>query len=499
MSREHHSRPLLAAAVVAFAAFAAMPSVRAAETQPTCFRFVDPVNGNDNANGSLTAPWKTIFNAMYGPAPVAYGDVVVLLPGIYSPSTNGEFWPLFMRDGVSLQGTNALNTILQGEADEFGELPTILYFFSGFHQDDFADTLVDGVTITNGKNGILLNTEFIPVRPSIANCFIVKNECGVRITSIYHETVDVDGYVNHAPRLANDTIASNDFGIVDEGVWVPTDPDPDGTENGEADSCIVNCLVYPNSESDLSGVDDEDIVATAFCTFDAGGESFVKNSSPSTYVAVCGLQPFDVYVWPTRWDYRIKRGSPLIDAGTTSLVVANGTIGRRFFQCGQDIFDVDCEGYFNHRLRGAAPDIGADEVGQLILAGYAPKTTDFTPAFPNAVMSVNPDPVIPGPLFATVHLSGGGLLGYTNNEPLSTPGVRPRYTTAPSSTSDGLRVVNPNFYIPGTPATIALSPAGTFNFQQSSATAVRRNMQALPMNATQQTTLSNLQSYRILP
>lgn len=489
--------PVVAAAAVVLAA--SPPAARAAETQPTCIRYVDPVAGNDGAVGTLSYPWKTINRALYGNNPVAYGDVVVLLPGIYSPSTNGEFWPLSMRDGVSLQGTNALNTILQGEADEFGNKPNILNFFAGSMDQTFEDTLVDGVTITNGESGIILNTEFIPVRPTIANCFIVKNEVGVRIISIYHATVDVDGYVNHEPRLINDTIAQNGIGILDEGIWVPSDPDPDGTVNGEADSCIVNCIVYPNALSDLEGVDDEDISATAFCTTDAAGVSQVKNNTPFTYVSVCGLGAIGVYVWPARWDYRIQPLSPFVDQGTTDLSVANGSVGRRLFQCHQDIFDVDCEGYFNARLVNGIPDIGADELGQLIIAGYAAKTTEFNPGQSTAFMLMTPNPALSGSLFAKTYL-GSGATGYTYYHPLSVPGVRPKGTTAPAETSEGAMVVNPNLLLPGYPLTFGMPPVGTaLQFQQTSATPTRRNVQVLPTNGSSQTTLSNLQSYTIVP
>ncbi len=485
----------------------ASPPARAADPLPTCIRYVDPVNGSDGAAGTLDYPWKTINRALYGTNPVSQGDAVVLLPGIYSPSTNGETMPIFLRHRVSLQGTNALNTILDGEGAD------VFRVFAVSATQDFANTLVDGVTITGGDRGVFMRTEELPIRVTFANCFIVKNRIGVQATLICDIREPIDGYRDHTFGLINDTIADNEIGILDEGIPAEDCDDSPPIVNGESSPCIANCLVYPNSCSDLQGVDNDDLVNTAFCTFDMAQitcpasyppttTSVIRGDrpSPSSIAIVCGIPRNAIYVLPARWDYRLKPPSFLVDLGTTSLVAANGTIGDTMFPCGLKVFDVDCEGYHNPRLVGGVPDVGADEQGQLLIAGFAPKTTDFNATHSTAFMLMTPRPTLSGNLSAETYV-GGGPLGYTYNEPLSVPGARPKGTTVPTATPIGASVISASQLLPGFPMTFAMPAVGTpLSFTQASATAVRRNVQVLPRSDTPaQTTLSNLQSFQILP
>ena len=50
------------------------------------------------------------------------GDTVFIQRGVYSPSTNGEFFPIFMRNDVSVIGEDPQNTILDAEGGR-DELP----------------------------------------------------------------------------------------------------------------------------------------------------------------------------------------------------------------------------------------------------------------------------------------------------------------------------------------------------------------------------------------
>ena len=498
------ARSIPLAAVLAIP-LAASPPARAADPLPTCIRYVDAVNGSDGAAGTFDYPWKTINRAFFGPNAASKGDCIVLLPGVYSASTNGETIPIRMRDEVSIQGTNALNTILDGEGSD------VIQVFSVFGTDDFDDTLLDGVTITNGRRGVRMLTEVAPIKITIANCFIVKNEIGVQSTLICDLAEPEDGYHDHRYALINDTIADNQIGILDEGLPAE-DCDFDGQINGESSPCIANCIVYPNSCSDLQGVDGDDLVNTAFCTFDVAQfncpASFPPTTSvirgdrplPSSIINVCGIPRTSLYVLPSRWDYRLRPPSIMVNQGTTTLVAANGTVGQKHFPCDLDVFDVDCEGYHNGRLVNGVPDVGADEQGQFLIVGYAAKTTNFDPTHATAFMFMTPNPSLSGNLSAETFL-GGGPLGYTQFHPLNVPGARPKGTSAPVTTPIGKSVIPANQLLPGFPATFAMPPVGTpLAFAQTSTTLVRRNAQVLPhSDAPAQTALSNLQSYQIVP
>ncbi|MBC7971249.1 MAG: DUF1565 domain-containing protein, partial [Verrucomicrobia bacterium] len=93
----------------------AAPNLTAA-TQATTHQtvlLVDPVAGNDAADGSDRAPFKTITQALQvAPA----GAVIFLTPGTYSQET-GETFPLRLKPGVTVQGnteTRGQGIVIQG-------------------------------------------------------------------------------------------------------------------------------------------------------------------------------------------------------------------------------------------------------------------------------------------------------------------------------------------------------------------------------------------------
>lgn len=463
---------------------------------PVCDRrFVDPVSGSDSFTGSLQNPWRTVNFAL---ANVAAPGTIVLLPGVYSIGTNGEIFPIdVFRSDVSIQGTSALNTVLDaGGADGIRFIPIMA-------GQTFETTLVDGVTVTNADAAIRFTTEPAPVGPTIANCVLVKNFVGVAMTAIFCHSIPPDGYIRFNPRLVNDTIADNQIGILDEGVWVPSDPDPDGIVHGEAEPAIVNCLVYENALADLEGPDGSDLSRTVFCTAFTAGLAALKPGKPApvSLLPFCGVNTDAIFVNRATWDYRLRPGTRLVGRGTQVLSVPNGTAGARLFQCGEDIFDVDLEGYGNPRIEGNEIDIGADEFGQLIVAGYVPMTTSFDPAFANALVFMTPRPQLAPPLVGDFFLASGGI----RNAPFlpsSTPGARPQGTIAATPTAIGTSFVNQALLLPGFPQTIAMPNAGTPLVlpQSTLLSIVRRNLQVLPGNAGgAQTTLSNLQSWLVRP
>ncbi len=454
-------------------------------------RYVDPVGGDNTFTGTLARPWRTLTHALVN---TMKPGVVILLPGIYSSSTNGETFPVFLRNGISIQGTSALNTILDGEGND------VIWVHPFGPNDTFVNTLVDAVTITNGEAGVRFVDELLSVEPEFANCFIVKNAVGVHLTAIYCHMIQPDGYIKFRPKFVNDTIAENGIGILDEGIWFSFDPDPDLTVNGEAEPAIVNCLVWPNTLSDLEGVDGTDISRTVFCTSDQAGISQIRSNkpAPASLIPVCGGNPDSVYVNRVTWDYRLLPGSRMANRGTTVLSVPNGTTGKQTFPCGEDIFDVDCEGFCNPRIAGSLPDIGADEFDQLVVAGYAPKTTDFNASFPTAAIYMTPRPPLGASLFGTLTV-GGARVGYLKFLPSSTPGTRPSGTIAPTTTPSGTSCIDSATILPGYPVTIAMPPVGTpLLMTMSASVPIRHNMQVLPSDSTgAATTLSNLQSFVI--
>ena len=144
----------------------------------------------DDTNSGLTAndPLRTIRYALT----IIYADslnqhTIYILPGIYSPSTNGEQFPLPVGNYVSLQGNNQEDTFLDAENSH-----DILRF--GF----VTEANIRDVTIRNGYCGIYISN----ANPCIENVTITGNsapENGGGICCIE----------NSHPSLANVIITNN--------------------------------------------------------------------------------------------------------------------------------------------------------------------------------------------------------------------------------------------------------------------------------------------------
>ncbi|MCK4654019.1 MAG: right-handed parallel beta-helix repeat-containing protein [Candidatus Cloacimonetes bacterium] len=151
--------------------------------------YVSPDGNNSNSGTSPDDPLRTIIYALS----VIYVDslnqhTIFLLPGIFSPSTNGEQFPLPMSDYVSLQGNSQEDTFLDAD-----NLSDILRF------DFVSESNISNITIRNGNIGI----HFDNSSPSLENVIITSNSDG----GIYCSD-------NSNPSLVNVTITGNSgYGI----------------------------------------------------------------------------------------------------------------------------------------------------------------------------------------------------------------------------------------------------------------------------------------------
>ncbi len=113
---------------------------------------VDIVLGDDLlGNGSALAPWKTLSHALA--QPLLAGDRVLLAPGVHT-AANGEVFPIVMRPGVSVIGSGAGSTVLQG--DGVGGSVVLLHFadylFPGQAYD--AGTLLAELSLQSAATGV---------------------------------------------------------------------------------------------------------------------------------------------------------------------------------------------------------------------------------------------------------------------------------------------------------------------------------------------------------
>lgn len=479
--------------------------------------FVDPVNGDDTNTGQATDDaLRTIGQALQLSTPNT-NTAIVLLPGVYSPQTNGEIYPLFMQDGVSIQGTNALNTVL-----DCGGSGTGLSFIQ---QGGFEGTHYDGFTITNAVIAINIVAETVAASPTFSNLVIVKNHIGIQMVAIDLEGLmvadDIDGnnYVEHRPRLVNLTIADNDIGIFDIANGISS---PGGW--GEADPAIANCLF--DNDLDLSGTDLEDVVAridrgrlsNVFSTFLSSATRIkADRRSPGT-----GSLPFirpaaaDFLINRDSFDYRINPDNAntaqifLVDQGISeeddNLEYHGGlTVIEPIGDSGQMIWDMDLEGHGNVRLEGEGHDIGADELGEFVVAGYLPQTTSFV-QFATGTVWLNPVNGQPAsnPVIRAVSERDAASNPYNDLMTMGVPGARPPGTTLPTNFPgiNGFGFLSVagfqfNFFPVSAPVASGVS-SGFFVFVLTTPPDCVSNNQYAYYDSAANLFLTNLQSFTIL-
>ena len=83
-------------------------------------------SGDDNNAGTLSEPLKTIGHALTLVRDGATVTTINLASGTYSPSTNGEKFPIIIPDKAHLIGADRETTILDAEADAENEAAVII-------------------------------------------------------------------------------------------------------------------------------------------------------------------------------------------------------------------------------------------------------------------------------------------------------------------------------------------------------------------------------------
>lgn len=396
----------------------------------------DPSRGSNNNPGTLNAPFRTLNYAM-GVAPD--NSVIILLPGKYY-----ETWPLMCKSGISIQGTNALDTVLMGNGSD-------VLHFEASQNNDYSHTNYDGFSICKADNCIYLYGELYSSKPTFSNMFLVDSNGGIAMKAIdlqgYGSPDDRDDndFVEHRPKIVNVTIADNDnYGIHDI--------------NAEAEPAILNCLIWRNAK-DLLRVDVDDIFSSVFETF-SGPYKRGPGAAPISIIPppqLSVLSPDSVYI-NRKYDYRLLPGAPMIDLGvnpTNSVQFhEGGTTIYRKGPCNVDIWDVDCEGYFNinpnkplndiERVENGVIDIGADELGQLIISDYIPYTRSFgtsgNTTYNQMTLIMTPQPALSAdPLTIGLYYSASSSpYNYQKWWPVNVPGARGGGTlTTPVSLSFG--------------------------------------------------------------
>ena len=439
--------------------------------------FVDPSNGLDSGSyptsGCPVRPFKTITYALTQ-ASTTSPTTIVLTPGIYQAPF--ETFPLRMKRNVSIQGTNAVNTIIQGGSPTFSicpntneDRPTValtssLVLFDAQQAGEFDQVSIEGVAVDGGCIGIAI-TGAHPANPVIANCFIA--DAGMSGIDISSPTST--GPI-HRPRIVHCTLTLNHVAITSR-----THASLPGTPpiNPPSAPGLLNVLAARSGDAtsgaqpDFFGIRKGDMRET----IDPVSGAFVFSESTSGFNSASSLgigagnQPQNPGFVPPGsgqvlfieeltlglqgWDLRLHPNwnamtpTPVDtafrpDPGQT-LHWDNGTVGSYALANGSSIGDFDCEGYGNPRYDGGAvglnaPDMGADEMGTYIVAGFVGGSTNF--AQTSTILEWA------GPFSNTTEKAYNSALQgasfYIDNG-LSAPGSRPRKTVYPYTVTGYLR------------------------------------------------------------
>ncbi len=218
--------------------------------------YVDPVFGSDQNSGlTENQPVKTIHYALS--RLIAQSDQIRhihLAPGIYSPSTNEEIFPLNLRSNISIDGSGKDETIIDGE-NSLGDT------FYGY----YSDTGYLGVNNLTIKNFEKIETSYAAIcgrytNLSVHDCkflnisslWIISQQSWYNVSAILNNLTFSD---NHAFALisfgeakkvqSNNIIAINNFPSVDPNpLWYAGCMAFDLWETEKAD--ISNCLLGNN-------------------------------------------------------------------------------------------------------------------------------------------------------------------------------------------------------------------------------------------------------------
>jgi uncharacterized repeat protein (TIGR02543 family) len=264
---------------------------------------------------NVPAEYSTIQSAINASGS---GDIVRVAQGTYSPSTNGESFPIVMKDGVSLKGAGATVTILDAEktnrvinCDNIGSA-----------------TRIEGFTITGGSaggtygGGIYCSWS----SPIIHNNIITKNWSWMGGGGIY--------LTNSSPTIANNLITQNTTGGQDGGGICLFNSSPniinntivgnyaaaDGGGIGFHRGCnfnVVNTIITGNSAGqDGGGIRYVEAYSSMNITY-----SDIWGNSPNDYrifyleLGVGCISADPLFLDPAIADYHLQAESPCIDTG----------------------------------------------------------------------------------------------------------------------------------------------------------------------------------------
>jgi hypothetical protein len=294
--------------------------------------FVDALNGSDNGNGSVTAPWKTITHALQSATTPA---TINVLPGTYDVSNNKETFPLQLPANVSLIGTSPHYCIIDGEKPATNRL-----------LEPNTNTVIQNLTVKNSNTGwwdsaIAAWTAYNNWK--VLNCTITASARGIHVWD-NNTNVLIAGNFFHGNNndnisvfsSTNVDIFSNTIDGSLKGMILTSNTSPAPPTSGRIfNNCLTNATQF--------GID-ADKATGALLTLD--NNNLWKNATNYQTTVTPGKNDISAdpkYVDAKAGNLHLAPASPLVDVG-------NGT----------NFLQTDWDGI--PRPQGKGVDIGADEI-----------------------------------------------------------------------------------------------------------------------------------------
>jgi hypothetical protein len=254
--------------------------------------------------------YPTIQEAIYA---AGDGDTVYVSAGTYSLSTNGEVFPIYMKNGVSLVGEGA--DVCTLDAEQTSKVIVCNYISD-------TSTKIEGFTITNGSGELGGGIFCLLSSPTITNNVITGNSAD-KGSGIYCIFISSPIIINNV--IAGNSASKEGGGIYCEFLSSPTITNDNITGNGasEGGAGIFSLFSYPTITNNI---------ITGNITNSGGGgiHSDFLPASSITYNDVWGNFPLDYWgcvagtgcisedplvADPILIDYNLRASSPCIDVG----------------------------------------------------------------------------------------------------------------------------------------------------------------------------------------
>ncbi|MCF7912768.1 MAG: DUF1565 domain-containing protein [Candidatus Cloacimonetes bacterium] len=337
--------------------------------------YVSPSGDNNNNGSSFDEPLKTIQHAN---SILIVSEMephtIFLDTGIYSPSTNGEFFPVNSLNNVSIIGIDEGTVILDAESSARvmsltgGENVTVANitvtggnadYGGGIYLNNSALTL-QNVTVTNNSavegGGIYsFGDNMISGHPRLKDVKIVNN-----YSSTYGGGI---GLCESSPILINVTIAGNysqDGGGLFGSFFVRP--------------ILINTIMWGNEPQEIYFYEPFTFGSLTVTSSDINGglEAIAAPYELNVNWLEGNISENPLFVDPANSSYQLQQNSPCIDAGTAY-----------FEYAGEVLIDLGEDEYW-----GESPDMGAFEFGMV-------DTDEFKTEEIKCVISNYPNPFNP--------------------------------------------------------------------------------------------------------